>query len=177
MLTTIYIRNCFAWLGKIQALCRWVYCICLLPVLIHIWSMDATSSPGLFPFHPFFKGKALGTRLKMSVNWSNWGKWLIEKVNKWSFSSKLSSLLQLSFEIFYRFSVILLALVTVISNKSWRHLFEFSPHYRRFTSQARRTRESPVEERRKIKLYVFFSPGLPLRAKCLVRLSLSIRPS
>ena len=87
------------------------------------------------------------------------------------FEVVMSSLFQLSFEIFYRFSVILLALVTVISNKSWRHLFEFSPHYRRFTSQARRTRESPVEERRKIKLYVFFSPGLPLRAKCLVRLA------
>ena len=99
----------------------------------------------------------------MSVNWSNWGKWLIEKVNKWSFSSKLSSLFQLSFEIFYRFSVILLALVTFIWNKSRGHLLEFSPHNRlfKFTSQARRTRESPVEERRKIKLYVFFSPGLP----------------
>ena len=38
-------------------------------------------------------------------------------------------------------------------------------------SQARRTRESPDEERRKIKLYVFFSPSLALRAKCRVRLA------
>ena len=45
------------------------------------------------------------------------------------------------------------------------------PHNRRFTSQARRTRESADEERRKIKLYVFFSPGLAPRAKCRVRLA------
>lgn len=35
---------------------------------------------------------------KCQYYWSKWGKWLIEKVNKWQYSSKLSSLHNFPFE-------------------------------------------------------------------------------
>ena len=73
------------------------------------WSLTATSSPGLFPQkmggapHPFFEGKALGTRLRLrEVGLYNENNIFIRfpvsrqkckpSLNKWPFSSPLSML-------------------------------------------------------------------------------------